>query len=275
MRWALYEPVKGRPIPKDGLPGPWNSSFTRAIHELASEPRLILKIERRPLKSLEECVEHFPNKTLDGMTRDVRLVLLPALLEWTNGDGPGPHYSAASNEQYHLNKFDPEQRRVVQRQWQALEGDLVTLHAGNRTNKLFHLIAKGKSLFTKSSLQDPNSFASYLQACDEAALLPPALSGRLFGFTESVLPPAQAEFLKFKSYIHAFANLPSRGPFSLKNPTMEALYERRKPFVESLHGFEQPRHPMGYVLEPTHSDHLRYLFDNTVFQKFQFVRLAA
>jgi hypothetical protein len=277
MRWALFEPVKGLPLPSDGLPGPWNSSFTRAVHELAEEPRHLLEIERRPLASLEECVEHFPNKTLDGMTRAVRVELLPALLEWTNDEsGPGPHYSAASNEEYHINRFDRDQRREVRQQWLAIEDALVTLHASIRTADLFHLIAKGKALFTKSTLQDRNSFAYYLQACNDQKQLPAELSERLRRFAESVLPLAQVGFLKLKSYIHAFAHLPSRGAFSLKPPTIEALHSKRKAFVESLPGFEAPSESRRrFGGEPTHSDRLLHLFDKTVFQEFQFLRLTA
>lgn len=276
MRWVLYEPVKGRPVPVDELPGTWNSSFTRAVHELAAEPRLMLEIERRPLASLEECVEHFPNKTLDRAARDARLALLPALLEWANDKhGPGPHYSAASNEEYHVNRFEPEERRTISRDWLALEDDLVTVHAKNRTNELFHLIAKGRSLFTKTSLQDRTSFAYYLQMCKELGQLPDDLSARLRQFTESVLPPTQAGFLRLKSFIHSFASLPSRGPFTLKQPTMDALHERRKAFVEALPGFVPPSDAsrrFGYG--PKHSDQLRYLLDKSALQAFQFVRLA-
>ena len=76
MRWSLYPAAKNKPV-ADSLPASWNTAFSRSLYGLADATKPQIRIERRPLKDLQECIRHYPSKTLNTMTRSIRSELLP------------------------------------------------------------------------------------------------------------------------------------------------------------------------------------------------------
>lgn len=275
MRWALYDKLKEKALAPDGsLPTAWNTAFSRAVERLAAPPRSQLVVNRRPLASLEECVQHYPGKTLLVATRRLRLELLPSLKDFVEQNHQPPRYSAASNEEYHIEQLPRQDRKAFEQEWKRLVAELKQAFAVSDDDTLLSLIVKGKSLFEeKSTLSERRSFLELSSACCRSGMLSEGLSDRLRRFTERFLPANTAGSLRLKSYIHLFA-LPSRnGRYSLKERTIQELRRRNKAFVESLPGFK-PVDSQRRYRKPQHSPMLHKLFDQTVFQDFRFIHLA-
>jgi hypothetical protein len=96
-----------------------------------------------------------------------------------------------------------------------------------------------------------------------------------------MLAPAQAGFLRLKSYVHAFAHVPRHRHCWLKEITVDFLNRARPNVVQNLPGYIAPRRPAGppsrscrYMVEEKHSEKLNRLFDHSVFQRFQFLQLG-
>jgi hypothetical protein len=275
MRWSLYEHLGTAPTSPDGtLPNRWNTSFARAVNSLASESRSLLHIERRPLTSLEECIAHYPGKTLQVAVRRQRQELLPALLEWTQETyGASPRYGAAANEQYFVERLPPDRAMELRSEWCRLESVVRPAFAESGSDDLFLLLVKGRSLFYGLDVELKESFTELAKQCQHSGRLSLSAACMIRKFADELLSIHDTGSLELKSFVHEFAKVPTRGQCSLRRDTMEALHRLRKPFVESLPGFE-PAQPRG-LRDAKHSDALDKLFDQTVFQKFNFVSRAA
>jgi len=273
MRWDLYDHLRKRAIPHAGLlPPEWNTSVARAVKKLASDSRKYFTIERRPLISLEECVRHFPGKSLQIDIRRLREELLPALLEWTQEkDGASPHYSHGQNEVYFVERLSEKRRGWLRDEWEKLEALIRPTFAKTGSEHLLLLFVKAKALFRGLNVKSPFSFARMVEeSCHE---LPATIAEQLRRFANRFLSDASAGALQLKSYVHEFANVPRHRQCSLRHDTLEALHRLRPKFVEAMTGFE-PGHSR-FMREPKYPPALHKLFDQTVFQSFQFIRPAA
>jgi hypothetical protein len=273
MRWDLCDQL-GKPavLPGKELPPEWNTSFSRAVKKLASDSRKLITIERRPLESLEECIRHYPGKSLQVDVRRQRQELLPALLEWTQEKyGASPHYSLGQNEEYFVERLSESRRRWLRNEWGKLELLIRPRFADSGSRQLLLLFAKARALFCGLNVKSPFSFADIVKkSCAE---LSPELADQLRRFAKGFLSDTSAGALQLKSYVHKFANVPRHGRCSLRKDTLEALHRRRPTFVEAMPGFRSRR--SRFWREPQYPPALHKLFDQTVFQSFQFVGPAA
>ena len=194
MRWAVYERMKKPPIAINGdLPSEWNTSFGRAINNLASESRSLLVIEKRHMASLEECIVHYPGKTLQAPVRRLRQELLPALYEWTQEKyGASPHYSAADNEEYFLKRVSADRVNLLRREWVRLESLMRPSFTSLGPDDLFLLFAKGRSLFQGIDVTSRCSFAEMVQRCCRSDILPEPVANQLRAFSGRFLSATAA-----------------------------------------------------------------------------------
>lgn len=178
MRWDLWIATLKAPFAASrDLPNKWNTSVFRAVRALQEVGRV--KLESRRLHSFEECVPHYPNKTLRGSLRQLRLGLLPALLNWIHTGDAFPRYNSAENERFHLESLSSETRSRLGRAWARVEPELVGLlpdTTGKKRNALFELIAKAKSVFELESLECRFSFTDCAHRCAELHFMSESLS---------------------------------------------------------------------------------------------------
>jgi hypothetical protein len=274
MRWQLYEQSNKPVLAEDFLPAKWNTSFARAVSNLASESRSLLRVRKRSLASLEECIAHYPGKTLQASVRQLRRDLLPALREWTQEkDGPWPHYNLSQNEDYFMKRVVPERAKRLRKEWMHLEALMRPLFVPTGSEKLFLLIVKGRSLFQEAEVKSHRSFTEMVDRCCKGDTLPAIIASQLRAFASDFLSATATGSLQLKSFVHEFAHVPRLGQCSLREDTVSALHRLRKSVVESLPGFQPVTH--NWFREPKHSVALHKLFDQTIFQKFNFVRIAA
>jgi hypothetical protein len=275
MRWALYEQKNEKVADNSCLPSKWNTSFGRAVKGLASTTYPALQIEKRKLASFEECVAHYPGKTLMASVRNQRQILLPALLEWTREEsGTLPAFNAAQNEEFFLEKMEKTRLSRLRDEWLRLEALMRPFLAKSGSDELFYLVAKGKFLFQGMDLRSNRSFVKMAQHCCSSGLLPAAVADRLKSFYSAFISDQTAGALKLKSFVRAFAFVPDRGSrCSLKEDTKEVLHLKCKAFVEAMSGF-RPAGRDFFELEKKYDKFMDKLFDHTVFQRYNFVRLA-
>jgi hypothetical protein len=274
MRWALYEQMNGKIADDSSLPSKWNTSFGRAVKGLTSAMHPVLQVEKRELSSLEECVAHYPGKTLLANVRNQRRVLLPALLEWTKEEsGALPAFNVAENEEFFLKKMAKTRLLQLRDEWLRLEPLMRPFLAKSESDELFYLFTKGKFLFQGMDLHSKKSFVEMAQQCCSSGVLPAAVADRLQSFCRAFISDQTAGALKLKSLVRAFAFVPDRSQCSLKEDTKEVLHLKRKAFVEAMPEF-RPARPSRLLPGPTYDNFMDKLFDHTVFQKFNFVRIA-
>lgn len=269
MRWDLYEKLEKPMVPAGGeLPPKWNTSFARAVKRIAADPRKFFGIERRRLKSLDECLSHYPGKSLRADVRHHRQELLPALVEWTQEKyGASPHYSEGENELYYVARLSETRRDWLRQEWTRLETLIRPTFAESASEHLLLLFLKARALFQGLNAKSPFSFAAMVrESCEE---LPKAVAEQLETFAEKFVSDTSAGALKLQSFVHEFASVPRHGQCSLRRDTLEALHRLRPKFVEALPGFNSGR--TRWAQEPKYPDALHKLFDQTVFQKFQFI----
>jgi hypothetical protein len=285
IRWAMLKET-------GNLPKAWTYALERAVRGLSK--RGYLTVQVRPLATLQEWVTHYPCKTYRREIRQMRLDLLPVLVEWIRSDeGPRPLYSADENERFYargeggsLNKrLRGEDRGVVfSAEWKALEPQLRRLLAQTDSDALFYLIARGKLLFTGAHIQTRASFGEMIDRCAEENVLPVPLEVQLRSLASRFLPPEQAGSLELKSVIYRFITSVIHGHPDLKPEALEALYKKRPDYLKAIAGFKPPeeRKVRGFFVgkpQPGGSfekgSPLARLIDQTTFQKFRFLSLSA
>lgn len=279
LRWELKEAL-GTSLASQDLPNKWNTSVKRALDGLEAEKRIA--VEERRLRTLEECVAHFPGKTLLGAARRLRLQLLPALLRGVQRGELFAHYNTAENESFYLKSLPKETRRHFREQWLHLEPRLIgvlTICPLKHRNAVFSLITKGKATFEEANLDCRGAFAQHVQACIRGGIIGQPLSKELEAFSHRILPPADAKHLQLRSYVHEFAHIPQHRGCTLRKETVEFLYRECPEVIECLPGFVAPKQPsrpgMGFWnRDVKHSPRLYALFDQSVFQNFRFLSLA-
>jgi hypothetical protein len=286
LRWVLFENGKPpRRTSPNNLSTGWNTSFRRAVEGLAERRRII--VQRRPLHTFEECVEHYPAKTLQGEARSLRLTFLPVLLEWTREKGGlRPRYDTSANEIHHLRQLRKDRRNVeeLRSQWSSLEERLRSIYgnvAKQHSDSLVRLICKGRDLFGIRDVHTSFSFTQLVEGALVTGLLPTDLMNDLRSFVDKFLPQTKADALKLRSFVHELANVPHSGQCTLRSETLKYLHERRRRDVEAMPGFRERKRgfPKSWnkrssEYEYEYAPQLRKLFDHTVFQNFGFIALS-
>ncbi len=283
LRWTIWEEKEGvRAAEK--LPTSWNTSFSRAFKSLAGSSGDV-GIQERQLASIPELFAHYPQKTLMSDVRSLRQSLLGPVIDWADKDGPGPRYTPAKNERFHLEHEKPKQLESLRNSWSMLRPKLVALlpSLGDaESHDLFLLIAKGKSIFDTYELESRRSFSELLAPCLSCGSIPPPLDAEVSALSEAILPRQQAGFLRIKSYVHALSHVERHGRCRLKDETVDFLDRSQPDVVHSLPGYEAPpEQPKGrgrrsqllwlQDQRATQSEQLHSLFDHSVFRKFQFI----
>ena len=301
LRWALFEqghadasssPDDSPGRLRDGkMPGSWNSSLTRALERLAEGGERRVIIRRRRLASMDEFVRHYPGKSLVVKTRKLRIDLLPGLAKIAQGPEHQARYTQAENEQWFVTNRLGDKLAQFQKDWDAIEPELVEQLprlAGEDRDHLFYLIARAKSLFRSAPLECRRSIAQCLAPLAEHDALPPATLKKTADFSNALLPPARIGFLRLKSQIRSFADIPATGSgYRLKAETLDGLEEACPEVVRSLPGYKPPppRRQRGGKFtsfdsiftdgpRSTHGPDIHKLIDKTAFERFVFVRLA-
>ncbi|MDB6093727.1 MAG: hypothetical protein JWM32_1289 [Verrucomicrobia bacterium] len=285
IRWELAKP--GTSLEKT-----WTYAINRAVKSLAKRGHLT--IHRRPLINLDEWLLHYPSKTHRSDVRQLRLDLLPDLVEWIRSQqGPRPLYTAAQNERFYARgdgatlNFRPLQKdrgRKFAGEWKALEPALRRLLANTDSDDLFYLILGGKISFTGSKIQSPFSFGELVDRCEQQSVLPALLRDELRSLADRFMPKEEIKALELKSVIYHFITSVIHGHGKLKDEALEVLYKRRRKYLEGIPGynlpvakkkgsiyFEDP--PRGGTIE--RKSLLERLIDQTTFQKFRFVTRVA
>lgn len=277
-RWSLYEGM-GKPCLEPGakLPTAWNTSFQRAADTLAEHGHIT--ITRRPLENFEECVEHYPGKTLFADKRALRCKFLPTLLEWIRDPkGIGPKYGVEENERFHFKLLPEIIRKDIEIRWFRIEERLRPIYGNlqESPDNLLRLICKGSNLFRANNVEVRIALTHLIErACQERSL-PEDLVDELRHLKNLFLPSHEAGILRLKSLIHEFAEVPRHGQCSLREETLEYLHAHQTEIVENMPGFRQEASPRCISWQKTNCEYdpkLKKLFDQTVFQKFEFVSL--
>lgn len=282
LRWTMYEGFRGTLAEKFGkLDATWNNSFRRALLALGS--RGLITLTSRALESFEECVAHYPGKTLLTDARNIRLDFLPVLQGWITAErGIGPKYGTAANEKHHLNLLPKNEHDALVADWMNLEERLRPIYGTaprTASDGLLKVICKGRSLFRTGDVTAHGSLAELIGSACGSGSLSPEITASLNEFLDRFIPRETAAALEFKSLVHAFADVSRRGTCSLRKKTLEYLHDQKKETVEAMEGFEE-KHPGVHGLwnlphkEYNYPGSLRRLFDHSVFQKFDFIKLA-
>lgn len=281
LRWTLWkaEHPDGGELPD--LPTKRDTSIKRALDGLVEKGHV--QINSRPLASLNECVEHFPQKTLSTELRQLRRQLIPVLFEWPDAY---PRYTSAENERFHLKSISENVRNELLRRWCCLEPKLIVLlHQCEQPirNQLFLLIAKGKALFETSDLDSRRSFGELAVQLLQTGVCSPEVERMIRDLNENLLESNEAGFLRLKSVIHSVANVPVHGrDWSLKTQTVEYLESRCHDVLSSLPGYQSAEPPPGrrnlrlmmMERQAVQSRLLQNLLDHTVYTRFRFVEVA-
>lgn len=287
LRWALRGDSDSPNIPKS-----WSFAIERAVRNLAK--RDLLTIEKRRLVSLPEWVQHYPDKTLDGAVRQLRQDLLPALADWLVGKAsPGPKFTADENERFsfrgrrgsHDSNLPEEFRHRHSPEWKSLEPHIWNELRKAPNDHLFHLLVRGRQLFTSSRVQTTLSFRDVLKQCADEKLLPPEVLAQFASFADRVFPPTKAGFLALKSLLYqCIQPVRIRQP-ELKADALKALLRAKPDYMKALAGFNPPpprKSTMIPLPEEQRWQHavakgtpLARLVDHSAFQQFQFLRLKS
>lgn len=281
LRWRLYEDSGKPPLqPGEELPSAWNTSFRRTIIGLERHGRI--NIDSRPLESLEECIIHYPGKTLSASARLLRAKLLPVILDWSRKEGGlKPRYGDAANEDYQVKKLRKEGKWAeLSDQWQLLEERLRPLYgkASSSPDDFLRLICKGRNLFRTTDIETGISFSLAVSKVRRSGQSPTDLTDDLQAFLELFMPAGQAGSLKLHGFMHELAEVPRHGQCKLRDSTLDYLHTHQKELVESMPGFQRKPAPpfqgfYGVREEYTYDPDLVKLFDQTVFQDFKFISL--
>jgi len=177
-------------------------AFRRRLH--APTMCGLLQTVIRPLSSLVEVSEVYPDSTTDGRTRRLRHLILPLLasrLELHAG-----HFGSLSREDHWFHQNPPDLRHVER--WNQLEQRLVCAIACQEPELqtwILHTIGRGRAVFSrKGKLLSGLSLSELIE--DEAASSTLSeLHRELRTLADAVLPPAELKRMNWKDQLaHVF-----------------------------------------------------------------------
>jgi hypothetical protein len=275
LRWSCFEATEGYESGMD-LSDSMSASFRSALRSL-KEKNLVI-VGERALQNFDECVQHYPGKTLRGKVRTLRMALLPSLRQWVNA-----RYSLADNEAYHAHELTEEEKLWLSDRWHRLEPGIRSEFNESSNNDLLLLIAQARFRFTgqgcdtKQSLGDLIGKSSILLRSEQVQSLE-SLYARF-------LPLEARNLLALKSLIYQFVEPPGKNRGSMKHAlklrddTIQYLHksEQTRNFIISLPGYKPGGEPFirsWLAPKTTFDESMHDLFDLKVFEQFNFVRLA-
>ena len=242
-----------------------------------------MEITARHLESFEECVRHYPCKAMQAERRALRRRFLPQLWNWS---GISPKYGAAANEKFHLEHLPKAVVEELGHRWCKIEEALRPIYgqaAAESADEFLYLICKGSNLFRRSGIEVYHSLTGSIETVCQRNLVPDHLGVELQAFKQDFLSNQQAGYLRLKSLVHEIADVPRHGQCRLRPETLAHLHENDREFVEKMPGFKKKESQFhtyfGQELDPSkrfeYPPDLVTLFDQTVFQRFKFITLAA
>lgn len=289
LRWEINDEQS----PEDNLSKSGTFALERALKNL--HKRSLVHIEKRPLATVSEWLNHYPGKTRSRDVRDLRLELLPVLAEWVRSDeGPGALFSSAENERFHARAeggslsariWRPTEDRglLFANRWRGIEPRLRALLSHSQSDALFYLIARGKNIFTRAPVETTKSFGQLVDHCSDHGLLPQDLLEDLNALRRDFIPPEALGALELKSVIYRFVYPVMHGHPELKPEAIEVLCAEKLEYLMTIPGFKPPgtsssrefrysqRSKPGVIHEV--GSRLKRLIDQTTFHKFHFLSL--
>lgn len=271
IRWYMRDPDEGTDLGVATI-----NAVNRAVKGLVA--RKLLKHSERPLQSVGECISHYPGKTLKAAVRRLRINLLPALLEPANCGAMDLRYSLADNEKFHYEGLSDSERLEQRNNWLSVERELAAFFGGvedyEQRTRLFRLYAKATSIFAAGRLDVPGSLREHLTECHP--ILPAKLLESIERIYASLLSPERAGNLQMRTFVHTFVNVSNKGSCSLKDDTIGHLSSVRRDYLESLPQYKRgaPNRPVMFREADRHDPILHKLFDQTVFQDFNFIEMV-
>lgn len=272
VRWIVRDAEEGANLGVGSI-----NAVNRAVDSLSAKS--LLKRIERPLQSIEECIAHYPGKTLNAKVRQLRMKLLPALLKPSRSRGQNLRYSLADNEKFHYEGLSEAEQAQHRKNWLSVERDLAAFFGSSDDPRwrahLFGLYAKGKSIFEADRLEVSRSFQEHLSRCQQ--ILPSELYDRIQHVYTTLLSAERVGNLQMRTFVHTFVNVNNRGSCSLKEEAIEHLVEVSGDYLRSLPGYQESTTKNSrYVFreKDKHDPILNKLFDQTVFQEFNFIEPA-
>lgn len=277
LRWKYFE-THGDCCDQADLPNSTSIKVTRAVETLSD--RNLLTLTCRGLANFDECLLHYPQKTLSGKSRLIRNKLLPTLAEAVEVGEITPKYDRAENERFMLKSLSEEQRSSVSERWQKFEKELRGLygcHGGSdkEVQWLLRLIVRGSELFADSSVSCRWALEEILREIGSMECIPADTHQRLSGFCESIFPDDESSEIELKSILHQIAYISRNGAYSLRNDVLRMLHQSHEDFIESFPGTEVG-HGVGRLVFPFRTKYdkdIQQLFNQAVFRKFTFIDL--
>jgi len=291
VRWGLWDgahpPPAGILDATGELSASWNTSLSRAAKGLTEAEPQRIAVTKRKLLSLEEFLEHYPNKTLSHRNRYLRRQLLPVLLSDNNPQFRS-QYTRAGNESYNIQQR--ESAPVVLKAgkiWRRIEPYLfgqLSATDGDARNALFRLLAKGKEIFLSDELSARSGFVDYADAVKATGVLSADLIRAIDEICDLVLPKEREYHLNLKSKLYSVVDFGSRGhASSLKPESIVWLNGECGGLLSQLDGYKAPQRRkeqddgwmMLFSRERVECPELKRLIDATALRPFSFVELAA
>ena len=271
FRWQVWTEEEGH---KDLSRG-FASSFKRAVENLAERQRL--SVVKRRLKSIDECIQHFPGKTRDIAVKELRDELLPALQRCLGDSDFRLRFARRDYELFHYERLSASQKRRVEKAWRTIEPDLINelrdqVNPGNR-DCIFWLFTKCKMLFEGARGELPLALQGYLNNCK--SIIAEALFQRINRLYQSFLPQDVLGNLVVRNFVHTFADVPQHRRCMLKEETIDLLDQTCSEIVRKLPQYQESDRVHNRFRTQNHDPVLHKLLDHTVFQEFLFVNTVS
>lgn len=265
--WRLAQET-GRLDAEGSLDPRYYKAFRRALGDIGDP----LTFSHRPLKDISEILVHYPNRTLSGPVRQIRIHLLPILLD-------GEQYQNASARELATRDRLGLPSNQTTKDWQRLEAELVEhmAHDSVLIPAVGNLIARGRQLFSSNSgASHAQSFSVILDTADNIAQRPccRACLAKIRRFLERSLPESERLREDLKSQLRAFTVMSRDSRPRLREEAKAKLLDARSDIVTKLPGYRIHRDHGSGLETPVHSDLLDQLILTDVLKAFEFVEGA-
>jgi hypothetical protein len=191
-----------------------------------------VRVERRPLHSLDELCRVYPFRTERLETRQLRTELLPELRAMAGQGRFRTKYTPADNETHQVEqRLDARTLRKARSLWAASSP---TLRACLVQHPRVHaLLTRGEELFAvDSTVSCSESFAALVVECGPR--LDQGTRNLLDDIMLACFPRDNTHRLGLLSTLGAFVSFPQTGTPSLLPHAIEALCDARSPRVQSI-----------------------------------------
>lgn len=296
VRWEVAERLGA--VAHGGITPSFYSVFQRAVAALGRKPRARVVRQERLFRSFEDVIDHYPYKTRDLATRDLRIQLLPHLVAVAahplfndpDSERHARSTSLAESSSWSTRRsvLDEQQAEWIEIEplvWPYLWSENVAIREA-----AFALITKGREYALRNSLWKLDltfwglltSLKSILTHDEKAT----AMSSKLEAFANHWIPQPDVVRSKLKSHLYRLVDFSRYDPPRLKAEVKEGLLLSAPELVGPLLGFHQvvgkrsrslqrflEGHEQQIVLR-SHTEGLDRLLERDVLQKAVFLKLA-